>query len=102
MGRGDNFGYSVAIYDHWEVVVGSPCPTWAATPTRGGLRLFEGRGRPRLLGQVAKLTAGDGAADDQFGYSVSIYTVSIDWAAAVVGAPFEDVGGQTDRGSLCL
>ncbi|MDO8749562.1 MAG: prepilin-type N-terminal cleavage/methylation domain-containing protein [Dehalococcoidia bacterium] len=44
--------------------------------------------------QSAKLTASDGAANDKFGYSVAI-----SGDTAVVGARFDDFGGNIDQGS---
>ena len=44
--------------------------------------------------QTAKLTASDGAADDDFGYSVSISGNTV-----VVGAPYATVGGNSDQGA---
>ena len=44
--------------------------------------------------QQQKLTASDGAADDQFGYSVAI-----SGDTAVVGAPDDDIGAKSDQGS---
>lgn len=96
---GDNFGYAVAIYES-NIVVGSPLADPVADDDRGAAYIFSrNEGGNDAWGQVAKLTAGDGKPGDQFGYSVSIYTVSIDWAAAVIGAPFADVSGGADRGA---
>ena len=44
--------------------------------------------------QTAELTASDGAADDQFGWSVAVSGNTV-----VVGAPFHALGSQTDRGT---
>ncbi len=44
--------------------------------------------------ETAKLVAGDGAGTDNFGWSVSI-----EGSTAVVGAPYADVGGNTDQGA---
>ena len=48
-------------------------------------------------GQVSKLTASDGAAGDNFGWSVSI-----DGNTLVVGAPFDTVSGDTYHGSAYI
>jgi len=47
-----------------------------------------------LAVQQAQLTAGDGAAGDYFGYSVAI-----SGDTAVVGAPDDHIGANTDQGS---
>jgi hypothetical protein len=44
--------------------------------------------------QQAKLTASDGAADDQFGFSVAISGDTV-----VVGAEADDIGANSDQGS---
>ncbi|MCC6504808.1 MAG: fibronectin type III domain-containing protein, partial [Aquimonas sp.] len=44
--------------------------------------------------QASKLTAGDGAANDQFGTSVAL-----DGDTALVGASYDDVGANSDQGS---
>jgi hypothetical protein len=48
-------------------------------------------------GQVSKLTASDGAAGDNFGWSVSI-----DGNTLVVGAPFDTVSGDIYHGSAYI
>ncbi len=49
---------------------------------------------PLVTSFVKKITASDGAAEDRFGYSVSISGDTI-----VVGAYWDDVDGNTDQGS---
>src|SRR5215813_2835162 len=44
--------------------------------------------------QAAKLTANDGVADDNFGYSISISGDTV-----VVGSPFHNIGANDDQGS---
>jgi hypothetical protein len=80
------FGYSVAVSGD-TAVVGA-----AAFGANGSAYVFTRSGT--LWSQQAKLTAGDGAVSDQFGYSVA---VSGD--TAVVGARFDDIGANTDQGS---
>ena len=48
-------------------------------------------------GQVTKLTASDGAADDNFGCSVSIYGYYV-----IIGARPDDIGSNLDQGSAYL
>ncbi len=49
--------------------------------------------------EQAKLTASDGAADDRFGYSVSI---SSDGTTALIGAYFADPSGKTEAGAAYI
>jgi hypothetical protein len=62
----DWFGYSVAI-DGGTVVVGA-----YGTGTGGAVYVFRTSDGGATYDEVAKLTAGDGAAYDDFGYSVAI------------------------------
>jgi hypothetical protein len=55
---------------------------------------YRDQGGPDAWGQVAKLTAADGAARDRFG----VY-VSVDGDTAVVGADLADIGGNEDQGA---
>jgi FG-GAP repeat protein len=93
--RNDNFGYSVAI-DGDRVVVGAPSndiQTNSITKAdQGSVYVFL-----RVNGswsQQAILTASDGEASDYFGYSVAIQ-----WDTIVVGAPYDDIGANTNQGS---
>jgi len=97
---GDNFGFAVAIGSQGEVVVGSPLADPGGELDRGAAYVFaQDEGGDDAWGQVAKLTASDGDPDDQFGYSVSLWTESSEFVAAVVGAPFADVSGRADQGA---
>ena len=64
--------------------------TMRAGPTLGSVYVFTepAGGWATATGDV-KLTASDGAADDGFGWSVAV-----DGATVVVGAPFDDKGGS--------
>jgi hypothetical protein len=90
----DDFGYSVAISGD-TVVVGSYLDDIGANTNQGSAYVFV---KPASgwadMTQTAKLTASDGAANDDFGYSVAI---SVDTVA--VGAYFDDIGANTDQGS---
>jgi len=86
---GDQFGSSVAISDDYALV-GSPGSI--LSPTRGSVYVFVHSGSTWT--QQAKLTASDGAAYDEFGSSVSI-----SGNLALIGAPADDNGVNTDQGS---
>lgn len=90
---GDEFGFSVSLSND-TALVGARLDDDAG-PAGGSAYVFErnttGRGEPGVdeWGQVAKLTAVDGSADDEFGHSVSI-----NGDIALVGAPADDDGGS--------
>ena len=73
---GDEFGYSVAI-DGDTLVVGA----YAKDSDTGSVYVFRTSDGGATYGQVAKLTASDGASGDKFGVSVAI-----DGATVAVGA----------------
>jgi hypothetical protein len=75
---GDEFGSAVALYGS-TLVVGAP----GKNTNTGAAYVFTGSGATWT--QRAKLTAGDAAAHDQFGYSAAIYGSTV-----VVGAPFKN------------
>ena len=89
---GDQFGYSVAV-DGDYMVVGARRDDDRG-PSSGAAYVFgRDHGGAGSWGQVAKLTASDGASGDGLGYSVSI-----DGGSVVVGAPFDGNNGE-DSGS---
>ncbi len=77
----DRFGWSVVLQDG-TALVGAPLDDDLGTDS-GSAYVFERAGSS--WGQQAKLTAGDGAADDEFGYSVSL-----GGDTALVGAVYDD------------
>ena len=97
--RYDDFGISVSL-DGDTLVVGAHQPgnsqaIPAQLPGPGAAYVFErNTGGADQWGQVAKLTASDGAVEDWFGYSVSLSGDSI-----VAGAPYEEVGGNIRQGA---
>ena len=88
----DYFGYSVAI-DGGTVVVGAYNNGNSGWPSYSGglgaVYVFRTTDGGATYGQVAKLTAADAASDDYFGWSVAI-----DGATIVVGAPVDDDAGS--------
>jgi hypothetical protein len=88
----DGFGFAVAI-DGDYVVVGSDGEDGAGTD-RGAVYVFQrNQGGENNWGEVLKLTAGDAADADQFGYAVDIKGDDV-----VVGSPGED-GAGSNRGA---
>ncbi|MDD5559066.1 choice-of-anchor tandem repeat GloVer-containing protein [Candidatus Methylomirabilis sp.] len=88
---GDEFGYSVAISGD-TLVVGAWYATIGSNTYQGAAYVFTRTGG--VWSQQAKLTASDGAASDQFGYSVAISGDTI-----VVGVPSADIGATADQGA---
>ena len=85
----DWFGASVSISGDF-VVVGAPWDDDNGT-TSGSAYIFgRDQGGPDTWGQIAKLTASDGAGSDTFGC-----TVSISGDYAVVGAERDDDNGES-------
>ncbi len=93
----DRFGMSLAL-DGDTLLVGAyqpGSPSGSVSPGNGAACVF-GRnvGGADQWGQVARLTANDGAAGDHFGYAVGL-----DGNAAIVGANLAEVGGDIYRGA---
>ena len=94
-GAADNyFGFSVAISGN-TVVVGAWGATVGGNADQGAAYVFTepGSGWANMT-QAAKLTASDGAADDQFGQSAAVSGNTV-----VVGAICATVGGNADQGA---
>jgi hypothetical protein len=87
----DDFGLSVAV-DGDTAVVGAFNDDVGANANQGSAYVFTRTGSTWT--EQAKLTAADGAADDEFGARVA---VSGD--TALVGVPSDDVGGNQEQGS---
>jgi hypothetical protein len=94
--EGDYFGASVSIYGD-AIVAGASCDDADSGERSGSAYLFErDEGGPGTWGQVAKLTASDGASYDYFGYAVSIGGDTV-----VIGA-WGDADNGDDSGSVYL
>ena len=90
----DNFGSSVAISGS-TALVGAPYHAVASNSNQGAAYVFVQS--DVLWTQEQELTSLDGASGDNHGISVSV-----DGSAAVVGAPFHQVGGNEDQGAAYL
>jgi hypothetical protein len=86
----DDFGASASI-DGDTIVSGAPGDQVGANAAQGAADVFTICDN---LAQQQKLTAGDGATNDQFGASVAASGDTV-----VVGAPLDDVNGTTNQGS---
>lgn len=91
---GDGFGYSVSISGS-RAIVGAMLDDVAANSNQGSACIYQFNGTSWVLMQ--KITDAAGAANDRFGYSVSI-----SGSNALIGAPGYDLdlaGGYTDFGN---
>jgi hypothetical protein len=87
---GDQFGLSVAV-GNGRIVVGAYTDNVGANNDQGSAYIFDLDGT-----QLAKITASDGAANDQFGYSVAVGNGRI-----VVGSS-NDIMGNPGQGSAYI
>ena len=91
----DSLGRSVAI-DGETIVVGASSDTVGANAFQGSAYTFARTGDADR-NETAKLTASDGAAGDDLGVSVAV-----DGDTILAGAPFDDVGANSDQGSVSI
>ena len=92
----DGFGSSVAINGN-TVIIGARSDQIGANENQGSAYIFVRNGTTWT--QQAKLVANDGAAEDYFGYSVDVVN-TLSGTFAVVGANFDNIGGNNDQGSV--
>jgi hypothetical protein len=88
---GDRFGASIAI-DGDRIVVGSPLADIGGAANRGAVYVFDNVGGNTWI-ESAKVTAGDGAAEDRFGTSVATHGSRL-----LAGAPTRAATG----GAACM
>jgi len=84
------FGWSVAISG--STIVAGAIFNIAGITNQGAAYVFNRQGGSWV--ETQKLAASDGAANDRFGWSVSVSDSTI-----VVGAPSDDIGNNIDQGS---
>ncbi|MGA9423371.1 MAG: ECF-type sigma factor [Rhodanobacteraceae bacterium] len=87
----DNFSYAVAISGS-TAVVGAPNAAVDANSGQGSVYVFTESGGTWSQGQ--RLIADDGAADDAFGFSVSLSGTTI-----LIGAPYATIDGRGGQGA---
>ena len=91
----DRFGWSVSISGD-TAVIGAPYADISSQNAQGAAYVFSrDQGGIDAWGQVARLTASDGAADDWFGSSVSVSGDTL-----IVGAHGAAVIGSDDQGAV--
>ena len=89
---GDFFGNEVSLSGD-TLAVGVPFDDVGTNVNQGSVRVFVRSGTS--WSAQATLTASDGAASDQFGYSISLSGDTL-----AVGVPVDDVGSNVDQGSV--
>ena len=87
----DWFGYSVSLYDDTAVIDAR------YNDDNGSAYIFEYNSTSSSWDQAAKLAADDGADEDLFGYSVSVYNDT-----ALIGAYGDDTDNGSDSGSAYI
>jgi hypothetical protein len=90
---GDWLGWSVALAGE-TIVAGAPLDNVGANTLQGSVYTFAAAGAAART-ETAKLTATDGAAGDNLGFSVALVGATI-----VAGAPLDNVGANTLQGSV--
>jgi hypothetical protein len=83
---GDNFGISVSLSGNYAII-GSPYDDISTNADQGSAYIFFFNGSSWV--QQQKLTAADGAADDNFGICVSISATK-----TIIGAGLDDAGAS--------
>ncbi len=92
---GDSFGYSAGLNgDGGDALIGAAWANGAGASPQGAAYVFVKGGGTWT--QQPKLVASIGAAGDEFGWSAAL---SADGAAALIGAPGVNVGGNTYQGA---
>ncbi len=94
---GDQFGDKASVSmssDGSRVIIGAYYASVGGTSNAGAAYVYTRSGTTWT--QESKLTASDKAANDSFGYSVSM---SSDGSRVIVGARYADPGGTTDAGA---
>lgn len=84
----DIFGTALALHGNW-IIAGAPDHNPSEINNAGAAYVFRRSSQTGLWDQVAKLTADDADASDQFGLAVALAGTT-----AVVGAPFDDDSGN--------
>ncbi|MDJ1498094.1 malectin domain-containing carbohydrate-binding protein [Cytophagaceae bacterium DM2B3-1] len=88
----DSFGQSVYLLGN-TALIGAPGHDANGIQDKGSAYVFTLNNG--VWSQTQKLTASDGQAGDQFGYSVAL-----SGNTALIGAKFDDIGDQYDQGSV--
>jgi hypothetical protein len=96
---GDQFGFSVGISGDYAVI-GAPNADISGNSNQGAAYIFKRDGD--TWSQEAKITANDGAADDQFGCSVAISDDSTNNVTYVIIGAYSDDITHSNQGSAYI
>ncbi|HVT33163.1 MAG TPA: hypothetical protein VHE32_10975 [Rhodanobacteraceae bacterium] len=93
-GDGRQFGSAIA-FDGTTLLIGAPSSDWNSTGVYipGAVYVFANSGG--TWAETERLVPGDSADGDQFGYSVAL-----DGANAVIGAPAANIGKNSHQGAI--
>jgi FG-GAP repeat len=91
---GDELGWSVALSGD-TALLGAPSDEVGANTEQGTAYVFVRSGG--VWSQQAQLITNNGDADDEFGWSVAV-----DGDTAIVGAPYDEVGANTEQGTAYI
>lgn len=91
---GDVFGYSVSISGNYAII-GAYIDDVGANANQGSVSIYRYNGSSWVL--MNKITDATGSAAGRFGYSVSL-----SGNYAIVGAAFENIGGNVMQGSASI
>ncbi len=98
-GPGDRFGTAVDLSDNGNTALVGSYRDDIGSNTDQGSALVYTRSGTTWTQLTQKLTASDGAASDNFGYTVSL---SGDGNTALVGLRLDDAGSNVDQGSAAI
>ena len=90
----DNFGYSVSISGNYAIV-GANMDDVGANANQGSASIYQYNGSSWVLMQ--KMIDANGAANDYFGYAVSISGNYV-----IIGSLQDDIGANADQGSATI
>lgn len=90
---GDEFGNAVSIWGDYAAVAARKND--AKAQSAGSVFIYHREDGGWV--QFAQLTDGQGKLNDQFGSAVALYNTTL-----IAGAPMDDEGGKTDRGSVSI
>jgi hypothetical protein len=89
----DEFGYSVAL-NGYTAVIGAPYKKVGTKASQGVAYVFASTDGGHTWTQQAELSASNGAAGDEFGYSVAV-----SGSRVLIGAVFKTINGALNQGA---
>ena len=94
----DSFGYSVSLSgDGNTAIVGAQADDGFLNTNQGSATIYTRSGA--MWAQQQTITLSDGGTGDRFGWSVAL---SSDGNTAIIGAPYDNIGGNAGQGSATI